>query len=193
MSLFDFAFGLSAVILGLGLAEMASRFQQLVFAGRRVRWAPEPVLLSIAVFMVIVVVWLGAWRDHDIRQITVGQVALQILTILAPYMVAAAVLPRAPDEGELDMHRYYDDNRRFLLGTLLVGQLLNWGMNLSRHSAEIVGAEAWAKTLVTTLPYYSALTYAVLMFVRWRWLNVAGLLFVIAVFIPPAVRAHLSA
>ena len=46
---------------------------------------------------------------------------------------------------------------------------------------------------MTTLPYYSALTYAVLMFVRWRWLNVAGLLFVIAVFIPPAVRTHLSA
>jgi hypothetical protein len=193
MSLFDFAFGLSAVILGLGLAEMASRFQQLVFAGRRVKWAPEPVLLSIVVFVVIVVVWLGSWRDHDIRQITVGQVALQILTILAPYMVAAGVLPRAPDEDVLDMHRYYDENRRFLLGTLLVGQLLYWGVNLSRFSGEISGADAWAKTLISTFPYYSVLTYAALMVVRWRWLNVAGLLFVVAVFIPPAIRGHLTA
>jgi hypothetical protein len=192
MSLFDFVFGLSAIILGLGLAEMASRFQQLVFAGKRVRWAPEPVLLCAAIFMVIIVVWLSAWRDHEIRQIAVGQVALQVLTIIAPYMVAAAVLPRVPDEGVVDMHRYYDENRRFLLGALLVGQLLYWAMNLSRLSAGIVGAEAWAKTLVTTAPYYSALTYIVLMFVRQRWLNVAGLLFVIGVFFPAVMGFNLK-
>lgn len=192
MSLFDFAFGLSAVILGLGLAEMASRFQQLVFAGKRVTWAPEPVLLSIIIFMVILVVWLSAWQDRDIRQITIGQVALQVLAVLAPYMAAAGVLPRVPDERVLDLHRHYDESRRFLLGSLLVGQLLNWAMTLSRHSAEIVGVEAWAKTLVTTLPYYSVLPYAVLMFVRWRWLNVAGLLLVIAVFVPAVVKFRLA-
>ncbi len=193
MSLFDFVFGLSAVILGLGLAEMASRFQGLVFAGKRVKWAPEPLLLCVVVFMVILVVWLSAWGDHEMRQITVGQVTLQVLVIIAPFMVAAAVFPRVPEQGVVDLHGYYDEYRLFLMGTLLVGQVMNWGLNVARHAAEIGGAEAWAKVLLTAFPYYSVLTYAVLMFVRWRWLNVAGLLFVIAVFVPRALGAHLTA
>jgi hypothetical protein len=193
MSLFDFVFGLSAVVLGLGLAEMASRFQQLVFAGKRVKWAPEPLLLCVVIFMVILVVWLGAWRDHELRQITIGEVALQVLAVIAPYMAAAAVFPRVPESGVVDLRGYYDEYRMFLFGTLLVGQILNWVMNLNLYGAGILNVEGWAKTLATTAPYYSVVTYAVLMFVRWRWLNVAGLVFVLVVFVPRVVGVHLTA
>jgi len=192
MSLFDFAFGLSAVILGLGLAELASRFQQLVFAGRRVKWAPEPVLLAAIVFLVILVVWLTSWRDHEIREITVGQVALQVAAILLPYMVAAAVFPHTPTEGPVDLHRYYDANRRVLLGALLVGQVLNWAMGLSRAAPKITAAGDWPHPLVASFPYYSVIPYALLMFIRWRWVNVLGLLFVLAVFLPRAVAARIA-
>jgi hypothetical protein len=49
MSLFEFTFGLSAVILGLALTHMASSVHRLVLAGERVRWAPEPILLTVLV------------------------------------------------------------------------------------------------------------------------------------------------
>ena len=58
MSLFDFTFSLSAVILGLALTHIASTTHKLLLAGRRVRWAPEPMLLSFIVLLVIVSVWL---------------------------------------------------------------------------------------------------------------------------------------
>lgn len=193
MSLFDFAFGLSAVILGLGLAEMATRFQQLIFAGRRVRWAPEPLLLAAVVFLVIVVVWLGSWRDHEIHQTTVGEVTLQLLSIIAPYMVAAAVLPRAPENETLDLHLYYDRNRRFLFCVLLVGQLIVWAVSLFRIADQIPAHGGWARVLLTSVPYYDLVPYLALMFVRWRWFNIAALLFVLALFAPHAMATKLVA
>ena len=191
MSLFDFAFGLSAVILGLGLAEMASRFQQLVFAGRRIKWAPEPVLLALVVFTVIVVVWLGSWLDHDMHQTTMGQVTLQVVSIILPYMVAAAVFPRTPEEGEFDLHQYYDRNRRFLFGILLIGQLFYWIMFQTRHADSIHGLREWARTLVESAPYYSVAPYAALMFIRWRWFNILALLFVLMAFAPRVMMMRL--
>jgi hypothetical protein len=44
MTLFELTFTLSAVILGLALTHMASSLYRLVLAGRRVRWALEPLL-----------------------------------------------------------------------------------------------------------------------------------------------------
>ena len=191
MSLFDFAFGLSAVILGLGLAEMASRFQQLVFAGRRVKWAPEPVLLALVLFSVIIVVWLGSWRDHQMHQTTVGQVMLQVASIILPYMVAAAVFPHVREDGALDLHHYYDQNRRFLFGLLLAGQLVFWVIQVGRRADTIQGLDQWVRVLATSAPYYSVVPYAALMFVRWRWFNVAALLLVLLVFAPRAMMGRL--
>ena len=68
ISLFDFTFGLSAVILGLALTHLASSLHRLAMAGRRVRWAPEPALLSAIIFVVIVSVWLRQWQDSTCRR-----------------------------------------------------------------------------------------------------------------------------
>jgi hypothetical protein len=57
MSLFEFTFALSAVILGLALTQVAASLHKLLLAGRQVRWAAEPVLLTLIVVLVIVSVW----------------------------------------------------------------------------------------------------------------------------------------
>jgi hypothetical protein len=64
VSLFDFTFSLSAVILGLALTHLAASTHRLLLAGRRVRWAPEPVLLAAIVLLVIVSVWLFQWDEE---------------------------------------------------------------------------------------------------------------------------------
>jgi hypothetical protein len=192
MTLFDFTFGLSAIILGLGLAEMFSRFQQLVFAGRRVKWAAEPVLLSAMVFLVILVVWLGSWTQRGIRQITVGEVALNVFALLWLFMVAAAVFPRPSEDRETDLHAYYDGARRFLFGALLIAQLLYWVVGLMARAGSIHGLGAWAAAVATSAPYYDAIPYAALMFIRWRWFNIAALLFISAIFAPYALSIRLT-
>jgi hypothetical protein len=192
MSLFDFIFGLNAVILGLALAEMASRFQQLVFAGRRVKWAIEPVILAFLIFFVILVVWLSSWKARDIHQISIGEVALNLVAIIGPYMVAAAVFPRAPEQGQIDLHAYYDRSRLFLFGTLLVGQVLNWSVNAGHVAAKIHDTGALVHGLVFGFPYYDTIPYSLLMFVRWRWFNIAALLFVGAMFVPGVIGYPLT-
>jgi len=179
MGLFDHAFGLSAVILGLGLAEMALRLQQVVFAGKRVKWAIEPLMFAAIVFFVIVLLWLSAWQDHAVKSFTMGTVALHTLAVILPVMAAAAAYPKVPDKGEVDLYAYYDGSRRFLFGTLGLGLFIDWILRLAGQSESVHGVDGWLKTIILTFPYNGLVPYTLMMFVRWRWLNILTLAFVL--------------
>lgn len=176
MSLFEFTFGLSAVILGLALTHMASSVHRLVLAGRRVRWAPEPVLLTILVGLVIVTVWLGSWTQRDQTTTTMGLMLLQVVKLLFPYMAAAFVLPETPPEqGEVDLYTHYDETRRFTFGVLIGGLLLFW-----IHREIVIGdAFDWSQAAMDG-PWLYLLVYGALMVVRNRWANRILLLGVLA-------------
>lgn len=182
MTLFDHVFGLSAVILGLGLAEMALRLQQLVFAGPRVKWAIEPVLLGAIVFLVIVVLWLGAWRAHEQKAFTLGEVCLNVLAVISPFMVAAGVFPKAPDRGEVDLYAHYDQSRLFLFGVLAAGLELSNLLKLMGNASSLHGPLDVLKTAVVAAPYYGLVPYILMMFVRRRWVNVLALAYVLITF-----------
>lgn len=165
--MFEFTFGLSAVILGLALTHMASSVHRLVIAGRRVRWAPEPILLTILVGLVIVTVWLGSWSQREQTTTTMGLMLLQVVKLLFPYMAAAFVLPETPPEqGEVDLYDHYDRTRRFTFGVLIGGLLLFWFHNVIRRGAEV----DWLQAMLLA-PWRYVLIYAVLMVVRNRLVN----------------------
>src|SRR5881392_2234898 len=104
MSIFEFTFGLTAVILGLALTQLVSSAQRLALAGRRVRWAPEPVLLTVIVIISVVVIWLSEWRLHEVREVTAGGTLLNIAQRLMVYLAAATVLPESvASEGQIDL------------------------------------------------------------------------------------------
>lgn len=58
MTFFELTFSLSALILGLALTHMASALYRLALAGRRVHWAPEPLLQAALVLLIVVFVWV---------------------------------------------------------------------------------------------------------------------------------------
>jgi len=67
MTLFELTFSLSAVILGLALTHMASSLYRLVLAGRRVRWALEPLMQAALVFLIVRRTFgysFATWRLH---------------------------------------------------------------------------------------------------------------------------------
>lgn len=68
MSLFELLFALSSVILGLALANLTSSLHRLALAGRRVRWAPEPLLQALLITIIIIQVWLDQWFMRDVRR-----------------------------------------------------------------------------------------------------------------------------
>ena len=124
MSIFEFTFGLTAVILGLALTQLVSSAQRLALAGRRVRWAPEPVLLTVIVIISVVVIWLSEWRLHEVREVTAGGTLLNIAQRLMVYLAAATVLPESvASEGQIDLLEHYDRTRRLAFGALSLSQL----------------------------------------------------------------------
>lgn len=176
MSLFEFTFGLSAVILGLALAHMASTVSRLALAGRRVRWAPEPLLLAGIIVLVIISVWLGQWRARDQTETTVGMMLLQVGKLMLPFMAATFVLPDpVPDEGPVDLYAHYDRTRALTFGSLILGLMAFWAVIMIQRAGGLF-PDAPAMTVgsvLASLPWLFCLGYGLLIVVRRRWFNIA--------------------
>ena len=176
MSLFEFTFGLSAVILGLALAHMASTVSRLALAGRRVRWAPEPLLLAGIIVLVIISVWLGQWGARNQTETTVGMMLLQVGKLILPFMAATFVLPDpVPEEGPVDLYAHYDRTRALTFGSLILGLMAFWAVRMIQWAGGQF-PEAPAMTVgsvLASLPWTFCLGYGLLIVVRRRWFNIA--------------------
>lgn len=173
MSLFEFTFGLSAVILGLALAQLASSYHRLALAGRRVRWAAEPVLLSAIIFLVIVSVWLFQWEARKDTQTTIGLMLVQVLKLLLPFMAAAFVLPeQIPETGKIDLLDHYKRTRVFTYSALIAGLLLFWIHNLLERALLPGFPPLTLATALERAPWVYVTLYALLIFLRVRWLSI---------------------
>lgn len=173
MTLFEMLFGLTAVILGLALTHIAAALQKLLQAGRRVHWAPEPILLTVIVLLMIITVWINQWSTRDVDSITTFQALLQVLKMLAIYFAAAGVLPElAVSDERVDLLEHYDRTRWLNFGALIVGLVLFLAYSAIqfRDVPDTVGA-VFGWLLMPAI-------YLSLIFVRWRPYNVAALLLV---------------
>jgi len=167
MTLFELTFSLSAVILGLALTHMASSLYRLVLAGRRVRWALEPLMQAALVFLIVVSVWLNEWYGRGMTSVTYGRVLLRSLNLLVLYIAAAVCLPEIREgASEVDMYAYYDRARRVSFGALAIGIVF---FNLYIWTGE--QAFHWRWQMLRPLVFLGP--YVVMMFAKWRWLNVS--------------------
>ena len=175
MSLFEFTFALSAVVLGLALTHVAATIHKLLLAGKRVRWAIESVLLACIVLLVIVSVWLFEWFDRDQTSVAMWQMLLTVAKLLTLYVAAASCLPEPEGSGQVDLREHYDRTRLLSFGALILSLLL---FRIQALAANGIPASITLGVIVSwTL--YPAL-YALLIFVRRRWFNILVLGFVIA-------------
>ena len=166
MTLFELTFSLTALILGLALTHMASNLYKLAHAGRRVHWAPEPLLQAGIVLMVIVFVWMNQWEERAIIDTTYARTMLQTIKLLALYIGAAACLPETREgESKIDLYVHYDSTRRLSFGALVSGLLFfsiyGWTGEQTFH---------WRWNMLLSLIYLGP--YISLMFIRWRWFNI---------------------
>lgn len=173
MTLFEFTFGLTAVILGLALTQMAGALHRLAIAGRRVTWAPEPLLLAALIFTVLVSVWLFQWPYRNVETTTIGLVMLQVLKLLFPFLGAAFVLPDdVPESGRVNLYDHYDRTRRFTYGALIGGLLMFWIHDLISWATAPLGDDPFRwTTALAEGPWAFVGLYLALMLVRNRWFN----------------------
>lgn len=174
MSLFEFTFALSAVILGLALTHIAATIHKLLLAGKRVQWAPEPVLLTLIVLLVIVSVWLAAWFDRSEATVTMGQMLLQVAKLLTLYVAAASCLPEPAGTEPVNLRDYYDRTRLLSFGSLILSLLLFLVYGIAIHGLP----SPMTFGIAVNMLLYPTL-YASLIFVRKRWFNILVLGFII--------------
>lgn len=175
MSLFEFTFALSAVILGLALTHIASTIHKLLLAGKRVTWAPEPILLTGIVMLVIVSVWLGAWFDRTETSVTVGQMLLQVAKLLTLYIAAASCLPEPSGNKRVNLKTYYDHTRLLSFGALIASLML-----FRLYSFTVYGLPSPFSLWVVLQWLLYPMLYLSLIFIWKRWFNIVILSFAIS-------------
>jgi len=171
MNSFELSFGLTSVILGLAVTHMANALRKLLLRGRDVVWAPEPLLLAFLLLMIIVGVWMGQFARNK-TGLSDPFALLDALKMLTLYFAAGFSLPE-PEAGEqtIDLLAYYNRTRRFSFGFMAAGLATSWAYN------SIAAPQDWRADLASkALPIG---LYGVLMFARWRWLNLLILVVVI--------------
>ena len=93
-----------------------------------------------------------------------------MLRMMTLYFAAGFCLPE-PEAGEskVDLLAYYDRARRFSYGSLAAGLMIFWVYNA------VVAPADWRTDLLTKARQIAP--WVILMFVRWRWLNLLLLAF----------------
>jgi len=177
MSLFEFTFALSAVILGLALTQVAASLHKLLLAGKQVRWALEPVLLTLIVVLVIVSVWVGAWDESDRTLVTLNQILIQTAMYMALYFGAASALPEPRGEEPLDLHAYYDRTRLLTFGALITSMTL-----FKVYFGTLYGFRKVFSGMSLAEHILACALYGSLIVVRKRWYNVLVLSFVLVLY-----------
>ena len=177
MGLFELLFGLAAIILGLALTNITASLHRLALAGRKVRWAPEPLLLALLVTMIIVYVWLGHWFERKMTSINAGRALLDVARMMALYFAAASCLPEPDQLGEkrIDLVDYYYGSRALSYGALITGLIL-----FDIYFALGDRPMNWHETLRDDGGL--VLVYGSLIFIRARWVHLVALSVVILVF-----------
>lgn len=177
MTPFEIFFGLSSVILGLALTEIASSISKLLRAGRQVRWAPEPVLQTVLIILIVVFVWADQWWSHSAASFTVGQALFQVTKLLAVYVAAASVLGEREGKMSVDLREHYYALRGVTYGALVTGLIL----------FTIYSAIYFPRPDRVSIAYIAGsaavpLAYVVAAFVRSRIYHLVMLVAVIALF-----------
>lgn len=177
MTPFEIFFGLSSVILGLALTEIASSIAKLLRAGRNVRWAPEPILQTILITMIVVSVWADQWWAHDQTSFTIGQALVQVAKLMAVYVAAASVLGEPEAKVGIDLKDHYYAARRVTYGAMITGLILFTTYGLTFYPPE-------GKLEITEILETLALPgiYLVAAIVPWRAYHLIMLMTVIILY-----------
>lgn len=186
MTVFELTFTLISVILGLALANIAASLHRLALAGRRVEWAPEPILLTILITVIIAQVWLFQWFRRSLDDILVGVALLDVVRMMLLFFAAASCLPDPDTIGEerLSLKNYYYRTRPLSYGAIMVGL---WLFGLAQF---LYTSPSWLHLLANNL--VGPALCALLILFRARWLHLGVLVLTIGLWALPTLTERVG-
>lgn len=178
---FSFFFAFYGLILGLAVAELLSGFAGMVRARALKQLEPQTALLALLTFVIICATWIDAWVTE--RSVTLDFAGLwaPILIGTAYYLAASIIFPRDV-ASYAELGTYYADRKRFVVGLLLIGELLIGYTYRATYLENFVDHPVvfW----LWTLPYKLGIVgcWVALWFVRSRRANIALLSILLLLF-----------
>lgn len=110
----------AAILVGLAVADIALSFHRLLRAGRKVKWDWLSPVMALIVLCYILNLWWGLYHDYSsIEEVWFGWFLLDVMTLLALFLMSAAVLPDGIPEERLDLRTFYMDNRAHFWATYI--------------------------------------------------------------------------
>jgi hypothetical protein len=182
MSQFEFFMGFYGLLLGLGLAELLVGFSNLL----RERTPPRPgrviPLLGVIAVIEIMATFIDAWTSLRGIEIRMAQLAVPMLIGLTYFVLAVVMVPRhLEDWSNLDDH--FDQRRTWIVGLFIAANLLVILTEIP-GLIELVRGGKWAPLASYGLRNAWLMGgYAVLLFSRRRWLDIAAALAVVLFYV----------
>ncbi|MES2753084.1 MAG: hypothetical protein V4659_00300 [Pseudomonadota bacterium] len=176
MSGFEFYFSFFGLLMGLTVAEVATKFADAIGARSKVALGLLTPLLAIFILFDVSGLWLYAWASRDALEPSWPMVYGGLVVSLAYFLSAALVFPRQPGEWR-SLDEYYWIHKRIVLGGVLVANLIALGYQFYRVPVAL--NDFWA--FFYQAVYYVPLT--ALIFARSRRVNLVLLGFLVAWFI----------
>lgn len=166
---FEYITGLTAVLVALAVADMATSLHKLMRHRRRVKWDWVAPLAALVILVELFGLWWN-WRRFDGN--TIAEIAPYFVLLVLMFLAASITLPdEVPEEG-VDLGAYFDETRGYfwtVYATYVSIWIGMWTVDAVQKGASV--RDLW-NDFYFDYPWIIA-AFA-MVFVRARW--VSGLL-----------------
>jgi hypothetical protein len=178
MAPFEYLLLFASVVLGLALAELAVGVNRLLRDWDRVKWDWLAPMAAALAFLKIVTQW---WTWHSVERFAAGLTFEMFLTVLIGtmlvFLISATPLPEVAEDG-IDLRKHWDRVGKRYWSLFLIHWLLSTSVSL------------WAQVMILhrTLNLFTPVmllgpVMLVLILVRNRWVQAAGILLFAGLFL----------
>lgn len=173
MNAFEYVAVLASVIIGLALVDILVSLNRLLRAGRAVRWHWAAPAGAALVTMTLVQIWWGLYQP-EATPMTIGEFLPILVQLVLLFLLAASALPDDTTPDGFELKAYYNRNAPYFWG--LFAAALGW-----LTAVEMVDAARRGRLLEFIAnregDFIVLLVFISLIFIRWRWWQVAAFLF----------------
>jgi hypothetical protein len=180
---FSFYFSFYGLLLGLSVAEVASKALNVIGARRKVRFGWLTPMLAAFLFLDITSFWLFAWAVRESITIGWASVYLGLVIALTYYFAAGLVFPRDISEWT-DLDAYYWRHKRLVIGGLLIPNVIAFVQGFAVRRPDFADIDFWIPGVLTYWP-----PVVVLLFSKSRRLDLAMLAVLIIGYLANTVTA----
>jgi hypothetical protein len=112
--LFAYLAAFVSIIVAVAVTDMIQSTHRLIRARDKVKWDPLTPLLALSIFLGLLATFFSLWGDARFDRLTYyGLVAFMAQPTLVA-LTAFAVLPDEVPENDLDLRKFYFENRRYI-------------------------------------------------------------------------------